>query len=117
MFKYIKDNVWKTITTIVVIFSLIGGVWAFDDRYVSKEAVEEKLEQQEKIVIATLQKFKQQIDYRWYQNLYNDLTVQMMQYKNLLRKNPNDELLKQEYKDIVDKRKKVKEILDKLLED
>ena len=116
MFKTIKENIGKTVASVIVLFSLIGGVWAFDDRYISKEEVNTKIEQQEKLVVATLQKFKQQVDYRWYQNLYKELTVQMIQYKSLVRKNPSDEILRHEYKDIIEERKKVKEILDALLE-
>ena len=115
MFKTIKENIGKTIASVIVVFSLIGGVWAFEDRYVSKDTVDQKFKQQEIKVVATLQKFKQQVDYRWYQNLYNQLTVQMLNYKKLLRSNPDDEILKQEYKDIIEERKKIKKILDDLL--
>ena len=117
MIKKIKENIGKTIASVIVLFSLIGGVWAFDDRYISKTEVDTKMKHQEKIVIATLQKFKQQVDYRWYQNLYDQLTVQILEYRNLLRKNPGDEILKQEYKEIVEERKKIKKILDDLLSD
>ena len=116
MIKKIKENIGKTIASILVLFSLIGGVWAFEDRYISETEVEIKMEQQEKVVIATLQKFKQQVDYRWYQNLYDQLTVQVINYRKLVRSNPNDEILKQEYNDVVEERKKVKKVIDELLD-
>ena len=39
IFETLKSNMWKTITIAVTIFSLIGGVWALEDRYANKEVV------------------------------------------------------------------------------
>lgn len=43
----IKNNIAKTITIVLTIFSIMGGAWAIEDRYSKKQETQNLQEQQE----------------------------------------------------------------------
>jgi len=94
---------------IVVISSIIAAVWAFEDRYQTKASANEKHQQ----TIKTIDQLQQKINYVADVRLYDQLVERKFLYKKLMQQDPKDEDLKEEYKQILDAVKRVKERLDK----
>lgn len=85
----ILKNCWKYFVSIVGALVIIGSLFAFSDRYVTRELLAESLENVNK-----------SIQYQFNANRYATLTDQMVQIKLLLKKNPEDKDLEDELKRI-----------------
>jgi hypothetical protein len=107
------------LTTLIVI---LGGLWAFEDRY-AKSAEVKELETQ---VVQSLKQYNmqqmqmQQVyqyknEYRFYQFLYDKLGQDMMEIRRQMRRYPEDVVLKEDYHDVQQQRNKVKDKMDDLL--
>ena len=105
-----KFDMKTIITTIVVCLSLIGGILAFDDRYVTAKELA-KLEQQ---TVQTLQQFQVNQERRFLEQRYQTLTDQAMRQKQLIKTYPNSQELKDDLIEINKERDKVREDLNKM---
>jgi outer membrane PBP1 activator LpoA protein len=93
---------------VVVIVSIIGGVWAFEDRYQTKANANEVQQQ----TVKTIDQLQQKINYDADVRLYDQLIQRKFLYKRLIKQNPNDQDLREEYQQILDAIKRVKERLE-----
>jgi len=93
-------SIKKIFGTIVLVISLITGVWLIDDRYISA---------------SELTQAKNQIYLKMDTAEYRYLTEQYYKFKELLKKDPNDTDLKQQFEEIKKEREEVKRKIDKLL--
>ena len=107
---------WKIISGVVVIFSLLGGVWAFDDRYAKEEIVAQNLQQLQQQTTQTIKQVQLKIQLQFYQMMYDNLTKEMFSYKRLLRENPNDPEIREEYERIIIERNRIKTKINELME-
>ena len=110
-----KNN-WKIISAIVLIFSFFGGVWAFDDRYCTNKALASTLEKFQEQTQQTIKQFQLKVQLQFYQMMYDSLTKEMFTYKRMIREDPNDQDIKEEYDRIIDERKEIKTKIQKLME-
>lgn len=106
----IKFDLRTIITTIIVGLSLIGGIFAFDDRYVTAKELA-RLEQQ---TVQTLQQFQVNQERKFLEQRYQTLTDQAMKQKQLIKTYPNNQELKDDLIEINKERDKVKEDLNKM---
>jgi hypothetical protein len=109
MMEWLKNNGKNVIATIVLALSFIGGVFAFDDRYVT--AKEFVLAEQR--TVQTLKTFQDRQERTYLEQRYQTLTDQMMKQKQMIRTYPKDQELKDDYDVIVKEREDVKQKLNK----
>jgi len=95
-----KNKIIALIGGVVLVISLLSGIWAIDDRYVSA---------------AELQQVKKQIYLRLDTSDYQTLTEQYYKLKLLVEQHPNDPTLKRQFERVCKERDKVKERIDDLL--
>jgi hypothetical protein len=108
--------IWTVVVSIGVVLGVIGGVLSFDDRYVKCEALTTKLEAVEIKTVQSLEAFEAR------QNMASkNLELQLLdiQYQNSLKRyhdlrrrvqnNPNDSFLKNEYDEVKEELRYVKE--------
>lgn len=118
-----KKTIVTSLGVIATILAILGGLWAFEDRY-AKSAEVKELEVQ---VVESLQQFNEQQtkiiqtneyknQYRFYQFLYDKLGQDLLEIRRILRRDPEDQILRQDYIDVQEQRKKVKDKMDQLLE-
>ena len=106
----IKFDAKTIITSVIMVVSLIGGILAFDDRYVTAKELA-KLEQQ---TVQTLQQFGTNQEKKFLEQRYQTLTDQMMKQKQLIRTYPKDQELKDDLDQINKERDEVKQKLEKV---
>lgn len=94
-------KIMQIVGSIVVVISLITGVWMIDDRYV--DAAEMKQSQRMIYIKIDTQE-------------YRVLTEQYYKYKRMVEMNPNDNQLRKQYNEIAIERKEVKIRIDKRME-
>lgn len=105
-----KFDIKTIITSIILVISLVGGILALDDRYVTaKEFV--RLEQQ---TVKTMEQFQINQDRKFLEQRYQTLTDQLYSQKQLIKKYPNDQELKDDLNSINKERNDVKDKLDKM---
>jgi predicted DNA-binding protein YlxM (UPF0122 family) len=106
-----KNNasIVSILKVVAIILSIVAVVWAVEDRYFTAVAAKE-MEQQ---VIQTIDQLQQKINYDADVRLYDQIIQRKLLYKRLMDQVPNDEDLKEEYQQIIDTIKRVKERLEK----
>lgn len=109
----------KIVGGIVLIISLITGVWAVDDRYAKGEELKktetkfsDKVKNTEVQLVQTLERFKSDIAQERLEQRYINLTDQTYQYKALIRRDPKNKEIRDDYEAIEKERQRVKDILD-----
>jgi hypothetical protein len=107
LLRNVSRNTKLVVTTIVGIVSVFGSVWAIDDRYVDQQEI-----------VATLQQYDASIqqrmaNYESGNNLrdYNHLTESYYRLRRLLRQNPGDQELREEFDSISNRRLRAAEKL------
>lgn len=101
-------NVKTIVATIVLVVSLITGVLALDGRY----ATSADLKKQEIQMVQTFERLQKDMIKDRLEQRFIYLTDQYYQYKLLLKKNPNDFELKQDFQRIEIERLDVKRKLE-----
>ena len=109
-------KVIASISTLAVLVSLVCGIWALEGHYQTKAEAKEKFEAVEIQVAGALQNQEIRSNYKFYQFLYDKLTQDLQNIKRLLRRDPNDQELKEDYQEVKKEIKELKKKLDKLLE-
>jgi hypothetical protein len=96
----LSTKVWGIVGSIVLVISLLTGIWAVDDRYIDA---------------SELSQTKQQIFLKFDQSDYDALTQKYYQLKLLSEKNPEDRALKERVDKIEDERQKIKVRIEETL--
>lgn len=109
-------NIWKIITGLAVILGLLGGVYAIDDRYAKEELVAQSLEQFQQQTQQTYKQFQLKVQLQFYQIIYDNLTKEMFTYKRMMRENPDDQDIHEEYNRVMNERSKIMQKIQSLLE-
>jgi len=104
-----NTKIINVLKVIIVVSSVIAAIWAFEDRYQNKANANEMRQQ----IITTIDKLQQKINYDADVRLYDQLIERKFLYKKLMKQDPNDQDLKEEYQQILDAIKRVKERLEK----
>ena len=97
----IPSYIWKIIVSTGVVISLIGGVWAIDDRYIQKEVLEKAMSD---------------VDLKFDLFRLENLRDQEIKYKMWMRESPNDQGLKDEYQTLIKREEQLKQKIDLRLE-
>lgn len=95
-----KNFIVKIISGVVILFSLVSGIWLMEDRYVNA---------------SELEKAKEKIYLRMDLQEYRELTKQYYDYRRLVNENPSDINLREQLNKIECERDKIKKDIDKAL--
>ena len=104
-------SVRNIVGTVVLVISMITGIWLTDDRYTSAT----ELKQSEKSVYMAMEQSKQKIYLKMDMQEYRYLTEQYYKYKKLVSENPNNRELRKQLEAIERERRAVKDRIDKSL--
>ena len=110
------------IGVITAILSLIGGIWAFESHYAtSAEVAEVKIEAKEDVkdleiqIAGALQNQQMKSNVQFYQMTYDSLTRKLNELRRQMIKYPEDQDLKQDYQELYEERRRIKNKLDESL--
>jgi len=115
-FQKYKKTIISAASIITAIFTILGGLWAFENHYATNKKVDIEIERVEIQVAGALQNQQIQNNYKFYQFMYNKLTQDMYDIRRQLRRFPEDQVLRQDYLDVKQERDKVKREMDQLME-
>lgn len=101
-----KMTIMKILGVIVILMSLIGGMWSLDSHYTSATEFASGLKQ-------TKQEVYLQMDI----NLHRQLVIEEFRIRGLLSRDPNNADLKQQLDDVIKEKEKVKDDIDNALRD
>ena len=101
-------NIKTIIGSIILVISLITGIFTIDSRY----ATSADLKKSETTLVKTLEQFKSDMTRDRLEQRFINLTDQAMQFKLLMKKNPTDIELKEDYQKIEAERQDVKKKLE-----
>ena len=104
------NNISKIIGTLVIIISLVTGIFAIDARYARVSAVD-KIEKQ---TVQSLEQFKKSLDARYLHERYSELIDQKMRLKIMQVNRPNDIEIKELLEQVDESLKDTKTKIDKL---
>jgi len=113
--------------SVILVIGLITSGFVIEDRYNNqddhdkdiiheREIVDMKLEKVEQEVVMNLKQFQKSSDYKYYSQILETIDSQLYQIRQWMRQHPDDQEAKVDYNNLLEKRKKVKEKLDSLME-
>jgi len=118
-----KKTVYGGLSVVVAVFAILGGLWAFEDRYAKTEEVDEleiqvvqSLKQYNQQQTQIQQNYQHKNEYKFYQFLYDKLGRDLLDIRRQLRRDPTDEFLRQDYTEAQRQRGLIKEKMDALME-
>jgi len=125
-FAVIANNLKTSIAIAVGVITIIGSVWVFANTFATNvrvdkedkeivEIVEVKFKNYEEIVAGAIQRQGIKSDYKFYQFQYDKLFQDKMEVKRQLRRDPTNQELRQDYIEIEEERKRIKEKMDELM--
>ena len=108
---------------VTTVLTIMGGIWAFEAHYATNERVngvaytaKENVEKLEFKIASVLDNQQYKSDVRYFQFMYDKLSNDLFQLKRQIEKYPDDPVLKQDYQEILELRKEVKERMDESME-
>jgi hypothetical protein len=117
------NNLKTILGVITAILVIIGAVWTFGFTFATNERVDKveitsgkKVVDLEIQIAGALQNQQSKSDVRYWQFMYDKLTNDMYEMKRQMRRYPEDEVLKQDYIDLLDRRKGVKTKLENAMQ-
>jgi hypothetical protein len=121
--SYFTKKVIAIISSISAVFALVAGIWAFEAHYATKDELvkvevssKETVENLETQIAGALERQQQKSDVRYWQFEYDRVLNDIYDLKRHMARYPDDELLKQDYLDLLGKKKTIKEKLQKALD-
>ena len=125
-FEVVTNNLKTIIAIIVGVITIAGAVWVFANTFatnvrVDKEdkeivqSVDIKMKSMEDVVAGALQRQEVKSDYKFYQFQHDKLLQDKMEVKRQLRRDPTNQELRQDYIEIEEERKRIKEKMDELM--
>jgi hypothetical protein len=112
----LKKIIIAAASIITAIFTILGGLWAFENHYATNKKVDTEIERVEIQVAGAIQNQQIQNNYKFYQFMYDKLTQDMFEIRRQLRRFPEDRELRQDYQDVKRERSDVKRKMDLLME-
>ena len=120
--KINKKTIISAASIIIAIFTILGGMWAFDSHYAKSAEIEElevqvvqSLRQYNEQQIHVQQIYQYKNEYRFYQFIYDKLGRDLLEIRRQIRRYPEDEILRQDYVEVREERVKIKEKMDEIL--
>ena len=119
--KINKKTIISAASIIIAIFTILGGMWAFDSHYAKSAEIEElevqvvqSLRQYNEQQIHVQQIYQYKNEYRFYQFIYDKLGRDLLEIRRQIRRYPEDEILRQDYVEVREERVKIKEKMDEI---
>ena len=119
-----SKDIISIIGGVVVLFSLIGSYYAFDNTYAREDAVCERIEAVERNSVKTFEAFQakqQTIDKATKLEVYSvqkdSLDIDYSRLQKQIARDPNNIELKQEFEEVSTQRRRIKNRMDKIVED
>lgn len=115
-FQKYKKSIVTASSVIIAIFSLLGGLWAFENHYATNKTVTTEIKRVEFEVAGAIQTQSIKSSYQFLQFQYDKLTQDMMNIKRELRRNPDNQDAREDYQDVKQERLRIKQKMDQLME-
>lgn len=106
-----------SIGVLVALLTLISGIWFFNTTFATNLRVDKEMVNIEVQVAGALQNQQIKSDYKFYQFMYDKLFQDMVEIKRQLRRDPNNQLLRQDYIEKKEERDKVKQRMDGMIKE
>lgn len=120
--SYFTKKVVATLSAVGAVFTLVAGIWAFEAHYATKDELtkvetfsQQNVEGLEVQIAGALERQQQKADVRYWQFEYDRVLNDIYDLKRQMDRYPDDEVLKQDYLDLLGKKKTLKEKLEQAL--
>jgi Tfp pilus assembly protein PilO len=101
---------WNYAKGLGVVLALFGAFYSFDDRYVKSE----ELKKQEQQTVKTLEQFQNKLENKFLRDRLDTVNDQKRQIKIMIKKDPSDTDLKEQYNEVDKEAASIKMKLDAL---
>lgn len=122
MGSYFTKKVIVGVSAIAALFAIVSGIWAFEFHYASNKRVdtvvfihEEDVAELRLEVAGAIQKQQLKGDIQFYSMMVEKLTQEKNAIRRLIHQYPNDQGLKDDYRDISEEIKRFKRLLDQAI--
>jgi hypothetical protein len=120
--SYFTKKVITTISAVAAVFTLVGAIWGFEAHYATNKRVDgveivhaDDIAGLEIKLAGALENTQYKSDVRFFQFMYNKLGEDLIELRRQMRRYPEDELLKEDYRVVQQKRLDIEKQLDEAL--
>lgn len=120
---YFTKKVIIVLSAVATVFTIVAGIWGFEAHYASNKRVDKveivhanDIKGMEVQLAGALENTQHKMNAKHFQFMYDTLTNSMFELKRQMRRYPEDEILKEDYEELVDRRKEIKKKLNEALE-
>ncbi len=117
--SYFTKKVVAVLSAFALVFTIVGGIWAFEAHYATNKRVDKvvvsassEVQELEIQVASALERQQYKSDARYWQIEYDRIVSDLMELRRQIRRYPEDMILKQDYDDLLERRKDVKQKLE-----
>ena len=117
----------KIAGAVLLVIGLVTSGYVIEDRYENEDHHQSDMKHEEEVrdlkmknlednVVASLEKFQRSSDYKYYSQMLEGIDDQLYKLRQWIRQHPEDQEAREDYQDLKEKRKKIKEKLDSLMD-
>lgn len=121
--SYFTKKVILILGAVATVLTIMGGIWGFEAHYATNKRVDTVVKSAEKDVndleiqlAGALQNQQYKSDAKYWQFMYERLLKDLTELKRQMRRYPEDEILKEDYRALLERIKEVRAKLDSSIE-
>lgn len=121
--SYFTKKVITTLAAVATVLTIIGGIWGFEAHYATNNrlnsvamAAEKDVSQLEVQLAGALQNQQFKSDAKYWQFMYERLLKDVTELKRQMKRYPEDNILKEDYRALLDRIKEARKKLDESME-
>lgn len=116
---YFTKKVIVSLSVVATLLTIVGGIWAFEAHYATNHRVDgvvlntvKKFDGFEEDIASALENLQHKSDVRFFQLTLDRINDRIYELRKEIKRNPSDDLLKQDYEDLIRRRKEVQDKID-----
>ena len=121
--SYFTKKVIVVLSAVATVFTIVAGIWAFEAHYATNTRVDkvetvhkENLFKLEETIAGALENQQYKSDARFFQFELEKVQRDIADLRRKMQQNPNDRLLEQDYEELIQRKRLLKQKLDEALQ-
>lgn len=121
--SYFTKKVIVGLSVVASLFAIVGGIWGFETHYATNKRVDgvevahaEDISELEIQLAGALENTQHKMDVKYWQFMVNKFSEDALEIKRQMRRYPEDEILKEDYRETLRRKSEAQKKLDESME-
>lgn len=120
--EYFTKKVVVVLSAVATVFTIVAGIWGFETHYATNTRVDkveiahaDDIKGVEIRLAGALENTQHKLDVRYFQFMYDKLGDDLNELRRQMRRYPEDNILKEDYVELLNRRNDIKKQLDEAI--